>query len=89
MVAYWNSSKYENHWASHFEQNITMGSYGVGIWCAWCCWKACETCSSLVQKKRKEIQIFLFSHSAQTANKQFWSQEFLGASHTLFAQSCE
>jgi hypothetical protein len=37
----------------HFEQNFTMGSYGVGIGCAWCSRKACEIYSSLVQENLK------------------------------------
>jgi hypothetical protein len=32
----------KNELKPHFEQNFTMGSYGVGIGRAWCSWKACE-----------------------------------------------
>jgi hypothetical protein len=42
----------KNELNTHFEQNFTTGSYGVGIGCAWCSQKACEICSSLVQKKK-------------------------------------
>jgi hypothetical protein len=33
---------------TRFEQNFTMGSYGVEIGRAWYSWKAYEICSSLV-----------------------------------------
>jgi hypothetical protein len=54
-----------------FEQNFTMGSYGVGIGCAWCFRKACEICSSLVQKKKLKINKFFFTQVAQIAIDQF------------------
>jgi hypothetical protein len=38
-----------------FQQNFTMGAYGVGIGHAWCSQKACEICGSLVQKKINQL----------------------------------
>jgi hypothetical protein len=32
----------ENELNTRFQQNFTMGSYGVKIGYAWCSWKACE-----------------------------------------------
>jgi hypothetical protein len=43
-----------------------MGSYGVGIGRAWYSRKACEICSSLVQKKKIEKELFFFTQAAQT-----------------------
>jgi hypothetical protein len=41
----------EDELNTHFQQNFTTGSYGVGIGRAWYSQKACEICSSSIQKK--------------------------------------
>jgi hypothetical protein len=64
---------------THFEQNFTTGSYGVGIGRAWCSRKACEIYSSLVQKKKLKIKLFSFPQAAQTTIDQFLvSRNFRG-----------
>jgi hypothetical protein len=63
---------------THFQQNFTTGSYGVGIGQAWCSRKACKICSSLVQKKKLKF----FNFSSHKLPKQqltnVWSQGILG-----------
>jgi hypothetical protein len=56
---------------THFEQNLTTYSYGVGIGRAWYSRKACEICSLLVQKKELKFILFFFTQVAQTAIDQF------------------
>jgi hypothetical protein len=75
-----SSKKYmKNELNTHFEQNFTTGSYGVGIGRAWCSRKACEICSSLVQKKKIEKNKFFFTHAAQTTIDRFLvSRNFRG-----------
>jgi hypothetical protein len=41
----------EDELNTHFQQNFTTGSYGVGIGRAWYSQKACEICISSIQKK--------------------------------------
>jgi hypothetical protein len=61
----------------YFEQNFTMGSYGVAIGRAWCSRKACEICSSLVQKKK--LKNYFSSHKLlKQQSTSFWSQGILG-----------
>jgi hypothetical protein len=62
-----------------FQQKFATGSYRVGIGRAWCSRKACEICSSLVQKKKIEKNLFFFTQAAQTAIDQFLvSRNFRG-----------
>jgi hypothetical protein len=69
----------ENELNTRFEQNFTMGSYGVGIRRAWCSQKACEICSSLVQKKILNSFLLLYTQAAQIAIDQFLvSRNFRG-----------
>jgi hypothetical protein len=60
----------KNELNTHFEQNFTIGSYGVGIGRAWCSRKACEICSSFIQEKNFK-KLFFFIQVAQTAINQF------------------
>jgi hypothetical protein len=60
----------KNELNTHFEQNFTIGSYGVGIGRAWCSRKACEICSSFSQEKNFK-KLFFFIQVAQTAINQF------------------
>jgi hypothetical protein len=63
------SKKYgKNELNTHFEQNFTTYSYGVGIGRAWCCQKACEICCSLVQKKKLK-KIYFSSHELLKFNQ--------------------
>jgi hypothetical protein len=61
---------------THFEQNFTTGSYGVGIWRVWCSQKACEICSSLVQKKKLKKIIFLYTNYPNCNRPIFGLKEF-------------
>jgi hypothetical protein len=69
----------KNELNTHFEQNFTTGSYGVGMGRAWCFQKGCEICSSLVQKKKMKKKIFFNTQAAQTSIDQFLvSRNFRG-----------
>jgi hypothetical protein len=61
-----------------FQQNFTIGSYGVIIGRAWCSWKACEICSSLVQKKNLKKICFSSHKLPKQQSTSFWSQGILG-----------
>jgi hypothetical protein len=67
-----------NELTTHFEQNFTTGSYGVGIGHAWCSRKACEICSSLVQKKKLKKNYFSSQKLPKQQSTRFWSQGILG-----------
>jgi hypothetical protein len=62
----------KNELNTRFEQNFTMGSYGIGIGRAWCSKRK----NSLVQKKKLKK---IFTQAAQTAFDQFLvSRNFRG-----------
>jgi hypothetical protein len=67
----------KNELTTHFEQNFTIGSYRVGIWCAWCCRKACEICSSIVQKKNLKSKYFSSHRLPKEQMTNCWSQGIL------------
>jgi hypothetical protein len=73
----------KNELNTHFEQNFTMGSYGVGIGCAWCSQKACEKCSSLVQKKKLKKNYFSSHKLPKQQSTSFWFQGILGVKSNL------
>jgi hypothetical protein len=72
---------------THFEQNFTTGSIGIGIGRAWCSRKACEIFGSLIQKKNGKKIMFLHTSCPnnnrpvfeKSNNNQlvFWSQGIL------------
>jgi hypothetical protein len=68
----------KNELNTHFEQNFTTGSYGVGIGRTWCSRKACEICSSLVQKKKLEKINFSSHKLPKQQSTSLWSQGILG-----------
>jgi hypothetical protein len=59
-----------------FEQNFTMGSYGIGIGSAWYSQKACEICNSQVQKKKLKKIIFLHTIYPNSNRPDFGLKEF-------------
>jgi hypothetical protein len=63
---------------TRFEQNFTMGSYGVGIGRAWYSQKACEICSSLVHKKKNEKNDLSSHMLPKQQSTSFWFQGILG-----------
>jgi hypothetical protein len=74
----------KNELNTHFEQNFTTGSYGVGIGRAWCSRKACEICSSLIQNKKTKKNYFSSHMLPKQQSTSFWSQGILGVNSNFY-----
>jgi hypothetical protein len=66
----------KNELNTHFQQNFTTGSYGVGIGRAWFSRKACEICSSLVQEKKLKKNKILHTSCPNNNQPIFGFKEF-------------
>jgi hypothetical protein len=66
----------KNELNTHFQQNFTTGSYGVGIGHAWCSRKACEICSSLIQKTKLKKNKIIHTSCPNSNRPVFGLKEF-------------